>query len=86
MTTTATSTQFQQNVGRYQDSAQRDPVIITKNGRPHTVLLSAHQFAVLTRGRVAGKTADMDDAQIEALMSAQMDPRHNHLNALLDED
>jgi len=27
------STEFQQNVGRYQDMAQRTPVAITKNGR-----------------------------------------------------
>ncbi|MER8449594.1 type II toxin-antitoxin system prevent-host-death family antitoxin [Mesorhizobium sp. M1428] len=36
-----TSTEFQQNVGRFQDAAQRTPVAITKNGRTHTVLLSA---------------------------------------------
>ncbi|TIS49717.1 MAG: type II toxin-antitoxin system Phd/YefM family antitoxin, partial [Mesorhizobium sp.] len=34
-----TSTEFQQNVGRFQDAAQRAPVAITKNGRTHTVLL-----------------------------------------------
>jgi len=36
-----TSTDFQQNVGRYQDAAQQAPVIITKHDRPHTVLMSA---------------------------------------------
>ena len=34
-----TSTDFQQNVGRYQDAAQQAPVAITKNGRTHTVLV-----------------------------------------------
>ena len=29
-----TSTEFQQNVGRYQDAALQSPVAITKNGRP----------------------------------------------------
>jgi prevent-host-death family protein len=36
-----TSTEFQQNVGRYQDAAQRAPVEITKSGRVRTVLMSA---------------------------------------------
>ena len=39
-----TSTEFQQNIGRYQDEAQREPVAITKNGRDHTVLMSAAFF------------------------------------------
>jgi prevent-host-death family protein len=36
-----TSTEFQQNVGRYQDAALQSPVVITKHDRPHTVLMSA---------------------------------------------
>ena len=36
-----TSTEFQQNVGRYQDAAIQAPVVITKHNRPHTVLMSA---------------------------------------------
>lgn len=39
-----TSTEFQQNIGRYQDAAQQAPVVITKNARPHTVLMSAAFF------------------------------------------
>ena len=86
MSQTATSTEIQQNVGRYQDTAQRDPVFITKNGRPHTVLLSAHHFEVLTRGRIAGKTADLDEATLQAILNSKMDPKHDHLNDLLDDE
>ena len=39
-----TSTEFQQDIGRYQDAAQHAPVVITKNARPHTVLMSAAFF------------------------------------------
>jgi len=85
MSETATSTEFQQNVGRYQDIAQRGPVFITKNGRPHSVLLSAHHFEVLTKGRIAGKTADLDDATLQAIVNSKMDTKHDHLNALLDD-
>jgi prevent-host-death family protein len=47
------STEFQQNVGRYQDAALREPVTITKNGRDHTVLVSAEFFETVMNGRVS---------------------------------
>jgi prevent-host-death family protein len=37
MTSTVTASK---NFGAYQDSAVREPVVITKNGRPHTVLIA----------------------------------------------
>ena len=43
-----TSTEFSQNVGRYQDAAQHGPVAITRNGRTHTVLISAAFFDMST--------------------------------------
>ena len=48
-----TSTEFAQNVGRYQDEAAHAPVIDTKHNRPYTVLMSASLFEVLSKGRVA---------------------------------
>ena len=56
-----TSTEFQQNVGRYQDAALTEPVIITKNGRDKNVLISAAAFETLVRGRVARRTEDLDE-------------------------
>jgi len=47
------SSEFQQNVGRYQDMAQRTPVAITMNGRAHTIMMSAALFEVITKGRIA---------------------------------
>ena len=53
-----TSTEFQQNVGRYQYAAQQAPVVITKNARAHTVLMSAAFFEMVMRdaSRVSSKT------------------------------
>lgn len=62
-----TSTEFQQNVGRYQDAAQRTPVAITKNGRQHTVLLSAALFEVMVKGRMTRRVEDLDDDTIKAI-------------------
>lgn len=67
-----TSTEFQQNVGRYQDAALQAPVVITKHDRPHTVLLSAAMFEVLTKGRVARPVEDLDEATLRAIAGASV--------------
>jgi prevent-host-death family protein len=69
-----TSTDFQQNVGRYQDAALQTPVAITKNGRPHTVLMSAALFEVLVRGRIARPVEDLDDDTLKAIANSAVPP------------
>ena len=78
-----TSTEFQQNVGRYQDAAQRAPVAITKNGRTHTVLMSADLFEMVMKGRIARKTEDLDEATLKAIAKSEVSPEHAHLDELL---
>jgi prevent-host-death family protein len=39
MTSTVTAAAVSKNFGAHQDAAVREPVIITKNGRPRTVLI-----------------------------------------------
>ena len=77
------STEFQQNVGRYQDMAQRTPVAITKNGREHTILMSAALFEVITKGRIARKIEDADDETLDEISRAKVAPEHAHLDRLL---
>ena len=67
-----TSTAFQQSVGRCQDAALREPVFITKNGRPHTVLISADFFETLLKGRIARRVDDLDDATVEAIAKSEV--------------
>jgi prevent-host-death family protein len=67
-----TSTEFQQNVGRYQDAALRGPVTITKNGRDHTVLVSAHLFEAALKGRIARRIEELDDETIAAIAGAEV--------------
>jgi len=69
-----TSTEFQQNIGRYQDAAMRAPVTITKNGRDHTVLVAADFFATLMKGRIARRVEDLDDATAKAIAEAEVPP------------
>ena len=63
------ATEFQQNVGRYQDAALQGPVAITKNGRPHTVLMSAAFFEMVMKGRVARRVEALDDDMVAAIAS-----------------
>lgn len=67
-----TSTEFQQNVGRYQDAALQGPVAITKNGRLHTVLVSAAFFELVMKGRVARPVEDLDDDTLKAIAASSV--------------
>lgn len=78
-----TSTEFQQNVGRYQDAAMQGPVAITKNGRPHTILMSATFFEMLMKGRVARRVEDLDDDTLRAIASSSVSSDHAHLDDML---
>ena len=78
------STEFGKEVGRYQDAALSQPVVVTRNGRDRTVMISAEEYARLKRrDRQVFSTADMPEEFVEAVRKSEMDPRHNHLNELL---
>ena len=78
-----TSTAFQQNVGRYQDAAQQSPVAITKNGRVHTVLMSATLDELVTKGRVARAVEDLDDDTLRAIAGSAVPPEFAHLDDII---
>jgi prevent-host-death family protein len=78
-----TSSDFQQNVGRYQDAALQAPVAITKNGRPHTVLMSAALFEVLVRGRIARPVEDLDDDTLKAIANSAVPPEFAALDKIV---
>jgi prevent-host-death family protein len=78
-----TSTDFQQNIGRYQDAALQAPVAITKNGRPHTVLMSAALFEVLVRGRIARPVEDLDDDTLKAIANSAVPPEFAALDKIV---
>jgi len=77
-----TSTEFQQNVGRYQDISMREPVTITKNGRDHSVLVSAEFFNAVLNGRVARRIEELDDETIKAIANAEVPAQYAHLDKL----
>lgn len=85
MTSTVTSAELSKNFGTYQDTALREPVIITKNGRPRTVLLGYDEFLRLSqRDRRVQMTVDLADTEISDIENSQMAPGLEHLNGELD--
>lgn len=77
-----TSTEFQQNVGRYQDAALTEPVIITKNGRDKNVLISAAAFETLVRGQVSRRMEDLDDETLKELAAAEVPVHYAYLDKI----
>jgi prevent-host-death family protein len=85
MTITVTAAAVSKNFGAYQDAAVRDPVIITKNGRPRTVLLAYEDFVRLSkRDRRVELTAELSADEIAAVEASEMDPGLDHLNEELN--
>ena len=78
-----TSVEFEQDVGRFQEAAQQAPVAISKDGRPHTVLISAAVFEMVVRGRVARRVEDLDEETIAAIARSEVSAEHAHLDELL---
>lgn len=78
-----TSVEFEQDVGRFQDAAQQAPVAISRDGRPHTVLVSAALFETMLRGRIARKVEDLDEATLAAIARSEVPSEHAHLDELL---
>ncbi len=75
-----TSTEFQNSVGRFQDLAMRQPVEITRNGRSHTVLISADYYELLTHGRIVRRVEELDPETIQAIREAEVPARYAHLD------
>jgi PHD/YefM family antitoxin component YafN of YafNO toxin-antitoxin module len=73
------------NFGQLAGRALVEPVSITKHGREHLVLLSAVEYArLIRRDRRVWRTSEAPSDVVEAVRTARMDQRHDHLNELLD--
>ncbi len=84
MTSTVTAAAVSKNFGAHQDAAVREPVIITKNGRPRTVLVAEEDYLRLARrDRRVDLTTAMSDDELAAIEASQMESGLDHLNAEL---
>ena len=89
MADTVPAAEFARNFGRYKLLAQREAVPVSSNGTladissRHTSMRSCRSSKAMRRRFL---TAELSDAEAEAIASSRMDPRHDHLNRLLDPD
>jgi prevent-host-death family protein len=86
MTSTVTAAAISKNFGAYQDAAVRDPVIITKNGRPRTVLLAYEDYLrLMRRERRVELTSTLAEDDLAAVEAASMEAGLEHLDRELNE-
>ena len=65
------ATEFQNSVGLFSDRALREPVMITKQGRDHLVILSAEEYTRMKRrDRKVGLAADLSEEMLAAVQAA----------------
>ncbi|CDN95382.1 MULTISPECIES: type II toxin-antitoxin system Phd/YefM family antitoxin [Rhizobium/Agrobacterium group] len=84
MTSTVPAAAVSKNFGAYQDAAVREPVIITKNGRPRTVLMAYDDYLRLAkRDRRVELTTAMSDDELAAVEASTMEAGLDHLDAEL---
>lgn len=74
------------NFGRYQEMAQFEPVVVRRYNRDSVVILSAREFARLSKlDRKVVAIEEISQSDLELLSDSRMDERHARLNALLEE-
>ncbi len=83
------ATEAAKRFSRYRQAAQRAPVAVTHHGRVTEVLISKHDFDEYMRLKSlatrAVKVTELSDETLRVLAEADMDRRHDHLNALIDD-
>jgi len=80
------ATEFGKEVGRYQDLALSQTVIVTRNGRDRTVVISAEEYQRLKRrDRQVYAAGELPNEIVEAVRGSEMDPRHQRLDELIQD-
>jgi hypothetical protein len=85
-----TATDFAKSFGRYAVEAQREPVAITSYGRINGYYVSKREYDELQRLRVFARRVyqlkNLPPDLAAAIEASSMDPAHDHLNALLEDE
>ncbi len=80
------STAFGKEVGRYQNVALSQPVIITRNGRDRAVVISAEEYRRLKRrDREVLAIEDFTELEVEAVRNTEPAPGADAFNHELDD-
>ncbi len=89
MPTTVPASEFTRNFGRYRMLAQREVVAVSSHGRISGYFVSPEEYEAFKRfqeSRRSFATDVLPPEKIAAIASGRMDPRHDHLNQLLEDE
>jgi hypothetical protein len=84
---TVPASEFTRNFGRYRMRAQREAVAVSSHGRITGYFIGPDEYEEFRRFRESRRsfaTAELPDEKVEAIRASRMDPRHAHLDAMLD--
>ena len=87
MAQTVPAAEFARNFGRYKMQAQREAVPVSSNGTLAGYFVAPQEYEELLRLRGMRRrflTAELSDEEVDQIASSRMDPRHDHLNVLVD--
>lgn len=83
------ASEFTRNFGRYQTLAQQEAVAVSSHGRVTGYFIAASEYEAFKRfkgTRRSFATVDLSEDETNAIAASRMDARHDHLNALLDDE
>jgi hypothetical protein len=87
MADTVPASEFTRNFGRYRMLAQREAVAVSSHGQVTGYFVRPDEYEEFMRFKAHRRTfatTALTDEKADAIAAARMDPRHDHLNALLD--
>lgn len=83
------ASEFTRNFGRYQTLAQQEAVAVSSHGRVTGYFIAAAEYEAFKRFKGSQRsfaTVDLSQEAADAITASRMDARHDHLNALLDDE
>jgi hypothetical protein len=87
MAATVPASEFTRNFGRYRMQAQREAVAVSSHGLVTGYFIGPDDYEEFKRfrdQRHSFATEELSDEKIKGIAESRMDPRHTHLDALLD--
>jgi hypothetical protein len=84
---TVPASEFTRNFGRYRMRAQREAVAVSSHGQITGYFVGPDEYEEFKRFRESRRSfaiAELPAEKAEAIRASRMDPRHAHLDKLLD--
>jgi hypothetical protein len=84
---TVPASEFTRNFGRYRMRAQREAVAVSSHGQITGYFVGPDEYEEFKRFRESRRsfaTAELPEDKVEAIRASRMDPRHAHLDKMLD--